>query len=76
MTTNKTPFGPFADREVNAATGTIRIAGFFPNPNNLLRPGGYGRVRLSVRTEAGAKLVPQRATVVTVVAGKSPQTEK
>ena len=51
----------FADREVNAATGTIRIAGVFPNPNNLLRPGGYGRVRLSVRTEPGAKLVPQRA---------------
>ena len=38
----------FADREVNPATGTIRIAGVFPNPNNLLRPGGYGRVRLSV----------------------------
>ena len=51
----------FADREVNAATGTIRIAGFFPNPNNLLRPGGYGRVRLSIRTEPGARLVPQRA---------------
>ena len=44
----------FADREVNAATGTIRIAGVFPNPNNLLRPGGYGRVRLSVRTATGA----------------------
>jgi membrane fusion protein (multidrug efflux system) len=51
----------FADREVNAATGTIRIAGLFPNPRNLLRPGGYGRVRLSARTEAGALLVPQRA---------------
>ena len=51
----------FADREVNAATGTIRIAGFFPNPSNLLRPGGYGRVRLSVRTVPGARLVPQRA---------------
>jgi len=51
----------FADREVNAATGTIRIAGVFPNPNNLLRPGGYGRVRLSVRTATGAILVPQRA---------------
>jgi RND family efflux transporter MFP subunit len=51
----------FADREVNAATGTIRIAGVFPNPNNLLRPGGYGRVRLSVRTQPNAKLVPQRA---------------
>ena len=51
----------FADREVNASTGTIRIAGVFPNPNSLLRPGGYGRVRLSVRTEPGALLVPQRA---------------
>ena len=51
----------FADREVNAATGTIRIAGAFPNPDNLLRPGEYGRVRLSARTVPGAKLIPQRA---------------
>jgi len=51
----------FADREVSAATGTIRIAGLFPNPTNLLRPGGYGRVRLSVRSVPGALLVPQRA---------------
>jgi len=51
----------FADREVNAATGAIRIAGVFPNPNNLLRPGGYGRVRLSARTAPGALLIPQRA---------------
>jgi len=57
----------FADREVNAATGTIRIAAVFPNPHNLLRPGGYGRVRLSVRTENGALLIPQRA--VTEVQG-------
>jgi len=51
----------FADREVNAATGAIRIAGVFPNPNNLLRPGSYGRVRVSARTRQGALLVPQRA---------------
>jgi RND family efflux transporter MFP subunit len=51
----------FADREVNAATGAIRIAGEFPNPNNLLRPGGYGRVHLSINTIPGALLVPQRA---------------
>lgn len=51
----------FADREVQAATGTIRVAGLFPNPNNFLRPGGYGRIRLSVRTAPGALLVPQRA---------------
>jgi RND family efflux transporter MFP subunit len=53
----------FADREVNPATGAIRIAGLFPNPNNLLRPGGYGRVRASVRTHDGALLVPQRAVI-------------
>jgi RND family efflux transporter MFP subunit len=53
----------FADREVNPATGAIRIAGAFPNPNALLRPGGYGRVRASVKTQNGALLVPQRAVI-------------
>ena len=51
----------FADREVNPATGAIRIAGIFQNPNNLLRPGEYGRVRLSAKTQPGALLIPQRA---------------
>jgi membrane fusion protein (multidrug efflux system) len=53
----------FADREVNPATGAIRIAGVFPNPNNLLRPGGYGRVRASTRTQNGALLIPQKAVI-------------
>jgi len=53
----------FADREVNPATGAIRIAGLFPNPTNLLRPGGFGRIRLSARTQTGALLVPQRAVM-------------
>ena len=53
----------FADREINPATGAIRIAGVFPNPNNLLRPGGYGRVRASAKTQNGALLIPQRAVI-------------
>jgi RND family efflux transporter MFP subunit len=53
----------FADREVNPATGAIRIAGVFPNANHLLRPGFYGRVRASIRTQNGALLVPQRAVI-------------
>jgi RND family efflux transporter MFP subunit len=53
----------FADREVNPATGAIRITGVFPNPNNLLRPGGFGRLRLSAKTQTGALLVPQRAVM-------------
>jgi RND family efflux transporter MFP subunit len=51
----------FADRQVNLSTGAIRIAGLFPNPANILRPGGYGRVRAIMRTLQGALLVPQRA---------------
>ena len=51
----------FADREVNQGTGAIRIAGLFPNPDYLLRPGQYGRVRTSIRTKPGALLIPQRA---------------
>jgi len=51
----------FADREVNLATGSIRIAGLFPNPGNILRPGGYGKVRAANRVVKGALLVPQRA---------------
>jgi RND family efflux transporter MFP subunit len=51
----------FADRQVNQSTGAIRIAGLFPNPGNILRPGGYGKVRTAVRTQKDALLVPQRA---------------
>jgi RND family efflux transporter MFP subunit len=51
----------FADREVNPGTGAIRIAGLFPNPGNILRPGGYAQVRAARRIQKGALLVPQRA---------------
>ena len=51
----------FADRQVNQGTGAIRIAGLFPNPGNILRPGGYGKIRAAVRVQQGALLVPQRA---------------
>ena len=51
----------FADRQVDESTGAIRIAGLFPNPGNVLRPGGYARVRAVVRLQHDALLVPQRA---------------
>ena len=51
----------FADRQVNAQTGTIRIAGEFDNPGNLLRPGQFGRIRALTSVQHGALLVPQRA---------------
>jgi RND family efflux transporter MFP subunit len=51
----------FADRQVNESTGAIRIAGLFPNPGNILRPGGYAKVRAATQIQQGALLVPQRA---------------
>lgn len=49
------------DRQVDAQTGTIRLAALFPNPQNILRPGQFVRVRVTMRTKHGALLVPQRA---------------
>src|SRR2546425_7853497 len=51
----------FADRQVDQKTGAIRMAGIFPNPGNVLRPGQYGRVRAVTTTKTDALLVPQRA---------------
>ncbi len=50
-----------ADRQVDQKTGAIRLAGVFPNPGNILRPGQYGRVRAVTDTRTAALLVPQRA---------------
>lgn len=53
---------PFlAGREVDVKTGTIQLAGVFPNPENLLRPGQYGKVRVATEVRKGALLIPQRA---------------
>jgi membrane fusion protein, multidrug efflux system len=56
------------DRQVNVQTGTILLQIEFPNPGNVLRPGGFGNIRSVVRLVKGALLVPQRA--VTDVQGK------
>src|ERR1700723_2330629 len=51
----------FADRQVNAQTGTIQIVGEFSNSRNLLRPGQYARVQAPTGSIAGALLIPQAA---------------
>jgi RND family efflux transporter MFP subunit len=51
----------FADRQVDQQTGTIRIAGAFANPGNILRPGQYAKVRAVTQILKGALLIPQRA---------------
>jgi membrane fusion protein, multidrug efflux system len=56
------------DRQVDIGTGAIVVQIEFPNPKNLLRPGGFGNIRTVVRIDQGVLLVPQRA--VTDVQGK------
>jgi len=53
----------FVDRQVNSQTGAIRIAAAFPNPNNILRPGQFGRVKANTEIRHNAILVPQAAVV-------------
>jgi membrane fusion protein (multidrug efflux system) len=49
------------DRQVGVTTGTISVRGVFPNPEQLLRPGQFAKVRAMVEMRKGALLIPQRA---------------
>jgi membrane fusion protein (multidrug efflux system) len=49
------------NRQVDVTTGSIQLVCAFPNRNNILRPGQFGRVRAAGETRKGALLVPQRA---------------
>jgi membrane fusion protein (multidrug efflux system) len=49
------------ERAVDPTTGTLGMELVFANPQQILRPGQYGRVRILLDTKRGALLVPQRA---------------
>lgn len=58
----------FGNNQVDVKTGTILIVGEFPNPQSLLVPGMFTRVRALIGVETDALIVPQRA--VTEVQGR------
>jgi len=49
----------FVDREVNPSTGSLLIQARFPNPESLIRPGQYAKVRANINDIKDALLVPQ-----------------
>jgi membrane fusion protein (multidrug efflux system) len=53
----------FTDRNVDPTTGTLLVEAAFPNPEKLIRPGQFAKVRAPVEMRRGAILVPQRAVV-------------
>src|SRR5499425_477189 len=51
----------FVDRAIDQKTGTIQVRAEFPNPQRVLRPGQFGRVRAVTEQVSDAILVPQVA---------------
>ena len=51
------------NRQVASGTGTIQVTAEFPNPDSILRPGGFGRVRIQTSENNNALLVPQAAVI-------------
>jgi membrane fusion protein (multidrug efflux system) len=51
------------NREIASQTGTIQIAAEFPNKDGILRPGGFGNIRIETGTSEHALLVPQAAVI-------------
>src|SRR6478736_1197632 len=51
----------FVDNQLNAASGTIRARGVFPNPDKLMSPGFFARVRIPGPGEYQAVLIRDSA---------------
>jgi len=52
-----------ADRAVDAKTGTLPVRASFPNPDGILKPGQFAKVRALVDTLPGALCVPRPAVM-------------
>jgi len=52
-----------AEPELDPKTGTLGIRLEFPNPDGLLIPGQFAKVRARVRTESGVPVIPRRVVV-------------
>jgi len=50
----------FIDRNVDTSTGAILIQSSFPNPQGLLRPGQFARVKAKIKEVKDGILIPQR----------------
>jgi len=60
---DETGMADFIDRHVDASTGSMLVQASFPNPDELLRPGMYCKVKVKMKTAKGALLVPQRCVI-------------
>ena len=53
----------FIDRNIDTSTGTILVQATFPNPDKIIRPGQFVRVKVKVMDLQDALLVPQKCLI-------------
>lgn len=53
----------FLDRNVDPSTGTILLQSIFPNPDGLIRPGQFAKVKSVINVLDQALVVPQRCVI-------------
>ena len=53
----------FIDREVDPETGSILVQASFKNPKGLVRPGQFARVKILMRMEEDAVIIPWRCVM-------------
>ncbi|MDD4176780.1 MAG: efflux RND transporter periplasmic adaptor subunit, partial [Bacteroidales bacterium] len=51
----------FVDRQVDPSTGSILLQATFPNPDKLLRPGQFARVKARIALVPQARIIPLKA---------------
>jgi membrane fusion protein (multidrug efflux system) len=49
------------DSQIDPATGTLAVEATFPNPQKLVRPGQFAKIRTVGETLTGVVAVPKRA---------------
>jgi membrane fusion protein (multidrug efflux system) len=53
----------FIDRGIDPTTGAILLQASFPNPEGLLRPGQFGKIKARTEVVKDGILIPQRCVV-------------
>jgi membrane fusion protein (multidrug efflux system) len=52
------------DRNIDAKTGSLVVEAVFPNPDGLLKPGQFARIKGEVGSLGKAVVIPQRAVIL------------
>ena len=53
----------FIDRNIDETTGSIMVQASFPNPEGLLRPGLYSKIKVQTDEIKDAIIIPQRCLI-------------